>query len=244
MKAARTSCSRWPGASVWAAASTEPGSLAPRPRAVRRAPRSTSTSSSPTTTATPSEFRASKPSRRSACEASCGDGQGRRPDGPGPAANFKLEIYTRPSTGTWPISARTTTSSGSGSRRPTIDRSTGATTTSSNPVALAVTFQPDWIIEAMGSSRSRPKRRPIRVQPTADPNARRPASFRRPRAMARLTANDDRLEQHPAHQRAPHLRGQDHGNRFWPRRSSPSYKDYDLEKTESAPSRAATFPKA
>ena len=73
------------------------------------------------------------------------------PDGDGTAPQLQARAQSRPA-GRWAISARTRPNTGSGSSPPTRRKGhfTTAITTRRRRTAQAVTFQPDWIKEAMG----------------------------------------------------------------------------------------------
>ena len=121
--------------------------------------------------------------------------------------NFKLELSSDgPDQGQHRLERRGILVLGAERRRPSIYWCNYDDLESS---ALAVTYQPDWIIEALGLKPITPEEAAaIKVRETDDPNA---SALVFPPTRNRgeiLSADDDRLELHPAHQGTPHLRGQ------------------------------------
>ena len=200
---------------------------------------------SPITIAMRRASRAWRPSRPLASRSKLRQGQGDGRLAMVRPRNFKLEISRAMGQDQGRTSARTTRNSGSGSRAVMTRRSTGAITADLESSALSVTYQPDWIIEALGLKPITPEEADgIRVERTDDPNASallfpptksRGETYQRMMIVSNYTR---RIKEH-------RIYGSSRADRrFWPRRSCSSYKEFDLEKSESGAFQSCYLPES
>ena len=169
-----------------------------RPRGIRRR-------AQPRTPSGSAAWRRSRPSRRRWARRERprrGRLTGDSPSSARGTSSWSSRTSGRPS----PTSVRTTNGSGSGSRTRKTSRSTSATTPTLRSTTLAVTYQPDWIVEAMGLKPITPdEAAQIKVRPGPGPGTDEPDLPGQRLGGPGLQPDDDRLGPHPPGERVPRL---------------------------------------